>query len=554
MYQKNSSHSSNDPCFHPISWEPKNYEMDILNNPFDITPPSIAIEAAKKLQHFLNKHPWKHNFGKSGTYAQGALGKMFGVLVVQDCAGKLGYLRAFSGKIDDSNNEDGFVPPVFNILETNGFFKRGEEELNQLNAKINGLENNSALKMLRQSIKSLQLEYDHERLRLNAIHSENKKIRDMKRSNNLTPEDVRLLENESKRDHFEKKDFKRKFKEEFSSLEKQLDTFLSPIRDLKGLRQKKSAQLQNDIFKSFSFYNAKGEQRSLLELFEELPPAGAGECCGPRLFQYAYLNDYKPIAIAEFWWGQSPPKEIRNHKHFYPACRSKCFPILNFMLEGLAFENNALYEIRVELKPKVIFDDEHILIIEKPSGLLSVPGKTKLNSVYQWAKSNYPDMEGPIIIHRLDMATSGLMILAKNTSAYHHIQKQFSDRKIKKRYVAVLDGMLEIDNGSINLPLRVDLEDRPRQLVCYEHGKHAKTNYEVVEYSKGRTRVFFYPITGRTHQLRVHAAHANGLGMPIVGDDLYGSPEQRLNLHADQITFEHPKTLALMTFHSTPEF
>ena len=290
----------------------------------------------------------------------------------------------------------------------------------------------------------------------------------------------------------------------------------------------------------------------MLSIFDhtesKIPPAGAGECAAPKLLQYAYLNKLKPIAMAEFWWGKSPSSEIRKHKQFYPSCRGKCEPILGHMLEGLDVEpNEMLSNLKDEKELDIIFEDEHLVAVNKPAEFLSVPGKEIEDSVYTRVKEKYPDADGPLVVHRLDMSTSGVMLLAKSKDVHKAIQHQFEQRTIKKRYVALLRGELTEKRGEINLPLRVDFHDRPRQLVCHEHGKPARTVWELVETIDGQSLVRFYPITGRTHQLRVHAAHADGLNTPILGDDLYGTKADRLHLHAEQLRFIHPISLEEVT-------
>jgi tRNA pseudouridine32 synthase/23S rRNA pseudouridine746 synthase len=278
-----------------------------------------------------------------------------------------------------------------------------------------------------------------------------------------------------------------------------------------------------------------------------MPPAASGECAAPKLFQYAYECGLKPIAMAEFWWGASPKSEVRKHKQFYPSCRSKCEPILGHMMKGLDVENNPILEVKSHNQPlEIVYEDDYLLLVNKPHDFLSVPGKTTLDSVYTKMKQYLPNAKGPLLVHRLDMSTSGLLLVAKNERTYKKLQKQFIERSVKKRYVAVLDGEISKKEGIIDLPLRVDLDNRPQQLVCYEHGKPAKTKYEEVDVVAGKTRIHFYPISGRTHQLRVHAAHVDGLNTPIIGDDLYGVKGERLYLHAAQLTFIHPVTLKVL--------
>jgi tRNA pseudouridine32 synthase/23S rRNA pseudouridine746 synthase len=319
------------------------------------------------------------------------------------------------------------------------------------------------------------------------------------------------------------------------------------IEALKEERKARSAALQAEIFEQFYFFNKNLEKKSLGEIFKNTPDgkpiAGSGECAAPKLFQYAFSNSLKPVALAEFWWGESPPSEIRVHGQYYPACRGKCEPILGHMLSGMDIAENPMLKNPAEGKELQIFwEDDYIVVIDKPDEFLSVPGKNISDSVATRLRFLFPRATGPLVVHRLDMSTSGLLLAAKTEEVYKTLQRQFLKREVKKRYVALLEGELKVNEGIINLPLRVNLEDRPRQMVCYEHGKPAVTRFEVLEIKDGKTRIHFYPITGRTHQLRVHAAHPQGLNMPIVGDDLYGSRSERLFLHAEYLEFRHPIT------------
>jgi tRNA pseudouridine32 synthase/23S rRNA pseudouridine746 synthase len=279
------------------------------------------------------------------------------------------------------------------------------------------------------------------------------------------------------------------------------------------------------------------------------PPAGSGDCAAPKLLQYAFQHELTPVVMAEFWWGISPNSEIRKHKNFYPSCQSRCKPILKHMLKGVRMNENLLLKnLSVKQELKIIFEDDDIIIVNKPPEFLSVPGKEIKDSVYTRIKQQYPSATGPLIVHRLDMSTSGILVLTKTKEANRILQNQFIKRTIKKRYVALLSGKLSKKKGVITLPLRLDLDDRPRQLVDFKNGKTAKTNWNVITQNDTHTRVHFYPITGRTHQLRVHAAHKDGLNLPIIGDDLYGTKQDRLYLHADFIEFIHPSSQKKMSF------
>ena len=328
------------------------------------------------------------------------------------------------------------------------------------------------------------------------------------------------------------------------------DALANPITLLREKRAALSAALQKQLHEQYRFLNAEGVTKDLLDIFKDAmvpPPAGSGECAAPKLFQYAYEHDFKPIAMAEFWWGASPKSEVRKHKQFYPSCRSKCEPILGHMMQGLDVEDNPIQTVATyKAALEIVYEDDYLLLVNKPPEFLSVPGKHIQESVLTRMKRYLPKAKGPLLVHRLDMSTSGLLLVAKNEKTHKNLQKQFIARTIKKRYVALLDGEILTKTGVIDLPLRVDLDNRPQQLVCYTHGKPAKTNYEVVDIVAGKTRIHFYPVSGRTHQLRVHAAHVDGLNMPILGDDLYGVKGERLHLHAAQLTFTHPVTLKVL--------
>ncbi|HRO76866.1 MAG TPA: RluA family pseudouridine synthase, partial [Crocinitomicaceae bacterium] len=354
------------------------------------------------------------------------------------------------------------------------------------------------------------------------------------------------------------KDKTRFWKQKISEKQQQLTDFEQKIYALQEERKLKSNLLQKKIFEQYTFLNQFKQTKSLYAIFQEhgniLPPAGAGECAAPKLLQYCFSHDLKPICMAEFWWGASPVSEIRKHEQFYPACKGKCEPILKHVLEAIEMDENPMLQALEIREIPILYEDEYLLVINKPSELLSVPGKSNLPSVYSYFKARNPEWEEPIIVHRLDQSTSGIMVLAKDFKTYQHLQRQFIKRNVSKRYVAVLSKEIESLSGEINLPLRVDLDDRPRQMVCYDYGKPALTRYEVIQKANGLTCIYFYPHTGRTHQLRVHAAHVLGLNAPIVGDDLYGQKNERLLLHANQLVFRHPVTKEEITIECEAEF
>ncbi|GAA4303857.1 pseudouridine synthase [Aestuariibaculum suncheonense] len=528
--------------------------------PFYYEPHPLCIEAAKDLQQYLESQTeFVHNFGLDANMEGLVIGKMFGVMVVKNQAGDLGYLAAFSGKLAESNYLNGFVPPIYNTLNTDGFYKKGEAELNTLNRRIETLEAATELKEAKDILKQSKDEAEAEIHAHKALMKAEKKRRNQERdkAKQVMSEDAfqKLFDELKEKSigyQLQLKYLKYHWEQKINEAEEVLNRLQQPINDLKAQRAAQSAGLQKRIHEQYQFLNAHGETKDLLDVFQDttspVPPAGSGECAAPKLFQYAYENGFEPIAMAEFWWGASPKSEVRQHKQFYPSCRSKCEPILGHMMQGLKVDENPIEQsISYEADLEIVYEDEYLLLVNKPHEFLSVPGKTFSESVLTKMKTYLPKAKGPLLVHRLDMSTSGLLLVAKSERIHKHLQKQFIERSVKKRYVALLDGELKTKSGQINLPLRVDLDNRPQQLVCYEHGKPAVTNFEVQAIENGKTRIHFYPVTGRTHQLRVHAAHSKGLHMPIIGDDLYGVKTNRLHLHAEQLTFTHPVTKEVLT-------
>ncbi|MFT7428461.1 MAG: tRNA pseudouridine32 synthase/23S rRNA pseudouridine746 synthase [Nonlabens sp.] len=342
-------------------------------------------------------------------------------------------------------------------------------------------------------------------------------------------------------------------------LEKIISLHEGKIKEYKAARKELSNKLQNWIFEQYQFLNANGDSKNALQLFKNIPPyippSGTGDCAAPKLLQYAYLNDLKPVALAEFWYGEPLKSQIRKHGHYYPSCRSKCEPILEHMLQGLEVDDNPmLINPALGKELPIIYEDDYLMAVNKPEEFLSVRGKTIEDSVEYRMKQLFPQATGPLIVHRLDMSTSGILVLTKSLEVHKKLQEQFEKRSVKKRYVALLDGNVEKDTGFINLALRVDLDNRPFQMVDPVNGKSARTKFEVLERKDGKTKVYFYPITGRTHQLRVHASHPLGLNCPIIGDDLYGFKKDRLYLHAEQLEFIHPVTLKPVIIHVPAPF
>ena len=554
-------------------------------------------------------------------------GKMFGVLVVEyeDEEGALqrGFLAAYSGLLGGRNDWPYFVPPVFDAQQPDGHFKRTEREISAINSEIAAIEHDpeylQSVEQHEQTKKRLQAEVDAFKAEVDAA----KVRRDARRKSgeSLSEEEQAEMIRESQ---FMKAELRRRRKameQVNSTLHIPHSTFL---KSLQRKRKQMSDELQRWLFAAYRMLNAKGEERDLIDIFREythaMPPAGAGDCCAPKLLQYAYLHHLRPVCMAEFWWGESPASEIRHHLHYYPACRSKCLPILTHMLKGLDVAPNPLAQKRHTAEPRVLYADEYIMVVDKPAGMLSVPGKAESVrsefsdsaniSVEEYfanlqlpTNSQLPTEQFTIgeadnsklktqnskflkAAHRLDMDTSGLLVLARTEQAYVELQRQFASRETVKRYEAVLSGVptqnskLKTQNSStqpsgcleaISLPLIADINDRPRQRVDMEHGKPALTLYNIVEVravdantavayttkkvDKRRTLVHLYPKTGRTHQLRVHCAHPLGLACPILGDPLYGTERaDRMYLHAAELTFRHPITGEPMHFLSPSGF
>ena len=529
--------------------------------PFNYTPHPLCVLAAEEVKAYIStQKEWQEEL---------APGKMFGVLIVQpqeEEPSPIGYLAAFSGNLAGKNLHPYFVPPVYDLLQPQGFFKIEEEQISAINARISELEVNPHYLHLKEKLNAeteqANLELTQAKEKLKAAKEERKLRRNS--SPALSEEEQAILIRESQYQKAEFKRLERGWKERIKTLEKEIATFETETDKLKTERKKRSAALQQKLFEQFRMLNARGEIKDLCTIFEQTvhktPPAGAGECALPKLLQYAYLHQLKPLAMAEFWWGNSPKTEVRHHGYYYPSCKGKCEPILQHMLQGLKVDKNPLSaNAHKKEELEIVFEDEWLVVVNKPSGMLSVPGKEEeTDSVYHRVKARYPEATGPMIVHRLDMATSGLLLVAKTKEVHQHLQEQFMNRSIKKRYVALLDrseqnGLPE-ETGTINLPLCLNPLDRPRQMVSEEYGKPAVTEYRILNYSDKYIRIAFYPLTGRTHQLRVHAAHHQGLNCPILGDELYGKKADRLYLHAEYLEFRHPVYGDIICIQKEAEF
>ena len=538
--------------------------------PFCYEPHSLCLLASQELQQQLESHEqFRQEFEQTG--------KMFGVLLVENKLREIGYIAAFSGKLAVNDfahkNTIKFVPPVFDLDDQTDFFHAENLEINQLNDQLENLEINPQLEEYQITITAMFNQQNEQLDQHRSQMSLNRKVRKTKRSqvrsdfiDDELAQNLKQLAKESVHDKNQLRNIKQYWNELIAKEQQKLTILTDEINAIKNKRKRLSTRLQKKLFKKYRLLNSAGVEKDLIELFKnaayQIPPAGTGDCAAPKLLQYAFQQSMKPLAMAEFWWGKAPKSEIRQHKNFYAACSGKCQPILSHMLEGMAMDDNPLLVNPAKGKTlEIVYQDEDIVVVNKPSEFLSVPGKNIEDSVYLRIKQKFPRATGSLIVHRLDMSTSGVMVLALTKRAQKNLQQQFVNRTIKKRYVAVLEGKVEADiekvllknQGEINLPLRGDFEDRPRQLVCFEHGKKAKTQWQIISNVNGRSKLYLYPETGRTHQLRVHCAHPQGLNTPILGDDLYGSnngnkKSQRLHLHAQMLTLSHPVSKENMTF------
>ncbi len=518
--------------------------------PFCYEPHPLALMAVEQVQRYVaSRADWSDEMGA---------GKMLGVLVAQDGEGRLGYLAAFSGNLAGKVHHDYFVPPVYDLLDPQGEFKQGEAQITAINHEVQRLETSPELASLHQRMADAVRKKADEIDNFKTLMALHKCERDERRhAANLTSEEQEALLNQSRFEKAELKRIRQRHDEALAEISDEMADYQRRIDLLKACRKTMSEALQERIFRLFVVTNAHGEQRDLVEVFKPLgtlPPAGAGECCAPRLLNYAFNHSLRPVCMAEFWWGASPVGEVRHHGHFYPACRSKCKPILDFMLQGLDVEDNMLGQPMDDTSLDVVYDDQWLTVLNKPSGMLTVPGKLLEDSLLTRYQDAHPEAHGPMVVHRLDQETSGLVIFAKDKATHKALQQQFENHTIKKCYIALLEGIVPQDEGVIDLPLRPDVDDRPRQRVDAEWGKPAVTRYHVLERNDGVTRVALEPLTGRTHQLRVHASHPMGLNCPIVGDRLYGKAGRRLMLHAQTITFVHPATNKTMTLDSPADF
>ena len=529
--------------------------------PFYYKPHPLAVAAAKQLQLQLKKLD-KAILDTDDIDA----GKMFGVLVVQDESQQLGFISAYSGQIAGIDEQLHFAPNVALKHIDDAEFSQQSQVINDINAQITALQNSDNYQQIEQQLVTARQHYEQQLIAKQQAMQVTRKQRKQQRQaagEQLNNDEFEKLKNQlAGQSIVEKKQLqalKQQWQTRIAALEQAQLTIDDEINGLKKRRKVLSKNLQKKLFAQYQFLNANGEVTDLNAIFAKLPehtpPSGAGDCAAPKLLQYAYKHNLKPLAMAEFWWGAPPKSAIRHHLHYYPSCYSKCQPILGHMLEGLNVEDNPLLVNPAQGKDlTIVYQDDDLLVVNKPAEFLSVPGINIDDSVYMRIKTQFPHASGPLIVHRLDMSTSGLLMIALNKRVHKALQKQFIERSVEKRYVALVAGNIAADSGSIELPLVLDFDDKPRQMVCYKTGKPSLTTWQVLERKNNTTRLQLYPKTGRTHQLRVHCAHHLGLNTPIVGDTHYGEKSDRLHLHAEYLAFTHPISHERLEFEVAADF
>lgn len=513
--------------------------------PFRYTPHPLCVRAAAIVQQHLRE---------MGVTE----GKMFGVMVVRVKnegvnSENLFFLAAYSGQLMRSYSHPWFVPPVVDYLAPDSYFQREQAAIMALSHRMEELHANEAIRQARQRLTALLQERD---AAISQAKAESDAHKLPKEEQEDAPAYIRQRQFLKANIHRAKQ----LHREEITALEQQMTTHNALSRELFEERKRRSEALQQWLFEQFEMQNALGESKNLLDIWQgAYIPSGAGECCAPKLLQTAYRLGLQPLAMAEFWWGPSHPQHYRQPGAFFPACHSKCRPILGHMLRGLNVEADPASHYEQALRPvRVLWEDEQLAVIEKPEGWCSIPGRSDQANLFDEALRLWPGIEGSVIVHRLDQDTSGVMVLAKTARTHRALCQQFEHREVKKKYVALLEGPVAQGEGILSLPIGPDLDDMPHQHVDHEQGKEAVTHYVVLgtEDHKGQrvTRVAFYPQTGRTHQLRVHASAPEGLHTPILGDRLYGHVADRLYLHAETLEFTHPTTGKRLRFEAPAPF
>lgn len=540
------THGYEENPFHEIdSWQ--KVEAKPFTYPFAYTPDTRCQEAKEIVKKELE--------GRDELREDIMNGKMFGVLVCENAEGRQGFIASFSGTLGGRSHQRWFVPPMLDYEQQDGVFKTEEAAISELNRAISQRENDSRYVEQKKTVIEKESESALTIRELKKRYTEHKQER-----KKLRTEHPELKDELDRQSQFEKAEIKRtaaKLDEELSALRDSIAQYEIETEALKTERKKRSNILQRWLFSRMKAHCADGELLSVWDIFQVankgVPPSGTGECAAPKLLNYAFAHKYKPISMAEFWMGTSPKGEIRIEGQFYPACNQKCGPLLSRMMRGMDIEANPL-EKSAEKRPlKILYEDEWLLIVDKPYGLMTVSDVPTQETLMTQVCA-IRNIEGPGYVHRLDMATSGIVVIAKDKETHQAMQQLFENREIKKRYVAIVEGRPKEQRGTIRLPLIPNIDDRPRQMVDFIRGKEAVTEYETIETNGATTRLRLYPLTGRTHQLRIHLASPLGLGCPIIGDNLYGHLGARLMLHSDAIRFIHPRTKKAVHISCTAEF
>lgn len=544
-----------------------------FNDPFRYVPCGAVISAAEDVIAFIRSAPRLCDIFSEG--------KMLGVMIVEK-DGRTGFLAAFSGNAGGLNRIPFFVPPVYDLLDPEGYFRKEEKRISRLNALLQQLQEDPSFIACRKDAE------DAEREKVEAVrawkekmeqarqrrHMIRRELSDRDQGNgpgNSFPEEDRkeMLDRLTRESQYDKAQLRRIIAYHDSRIAEakvRLRTYTEKEEAIKEERRKSSDALQRWIFDRHTVRNARGQERTISAIFSDrglVPPAGTGECAAPKLLQYAYLNGFTPLAMGEFWYGKTQGEEIRSAGRFYPSCTGKCGPLLGFMLEGLdtdagtILQDSGTDEERQSGGMKIIYEDGSIVAVDKPSGMPSVPGKDGRISAEEMLRNTGREAHP---VHRLDMDTSGVLVFAKTGAAARELRRQFGSREVEKLYLALLDiprdwNHCQDETGKISLPLSADYINRPRQCVSAD-GKEAVTLYRILSISEDIALVAFRPLTGRTHQLRIHSAHPRGLGATISGDRLYGSAgtAPRLCLHAAYISFIHPSTGKKISLRSSCPF
>lgn len=538
----------NDVHFHTMpSWAAMPRDLP-FTYPFAYTPDKFCREAASQTQDEIARH--------TALAEELGDGKMLGVLTCENRDGEVGFLASFSGTIRDELGTQWFVPPVLDYSGEDGIFKREEAAISEISRKIEqrkrgGIANDAT------ALGEMEAAHSAALRKWRDTMAANKTARRREREEH--PEKADELNLQSQFEKAELKRLRTRFANEEEALRRRIGAHEAATQELRGERRRRSNILQRWLFSRMRLHCADGKRVSVWDIFQTagrgIPPSGAGECAAPKLLNYAFANGMTPISMAEFWIGKSPGGEIRIAGQFYPACQTKCGPLLERMLRGVNVARNPLRQNLADGgSVRIIAEDKWLLVADKPAGLMTVSDDESQDTLMRRVKAMRPEIDAPGYTHRLDMATSGIVVIAKDKATHKAMQQLFATRQVSKTYVAVVEGVPEAKSGTIRLPLIPNVDDRPRQMVDFVRGKEAISHYEVIETSSGRSRLLFHPTTGRTHQLRLHAAHPLGLGCPIVGDNLYGTMDRRLLLHSAKIEFVHPHTGATVCYESPAGF